>query len=127
MTRLLPVALLALYACAAAVTPPPAEPDPERARAALATLIVQNETTRNLEILYRTMGSATMVGIGNVAAGAVTELAPVPAAEPLVLIARTNTGAELVLPPRTFAIDGTWTWLIPRDAHFTRSGEEQAP
>jgi hypothetical protein len=47
-------------------------------------------------------------------------MAPVPAGEPLVLIARTADGAELALPPRTLAIDGSWTWLIERSARFLR-------
>jgi hypothetical protein len=47
-------------------------------------------------------------------------MAPVPAGEPLILSARTASGAELTLPPRTFAIDGTWTWRIERTARFVQ-------
>ncbi|HEX6309557.1 MAG TPA: hypothetical protein VFZ69_15275 [Longimicrobiales bacterium] len=120
MMRTLPLLLL-FAACAGAAMPPPREPDPERARAALATLIVQNETAGRLEILYRTVGGGSArVGIGHVDGRATAEMAPVPAAEPLILVARTAAGTELSLPPRTFTIDGTWTWLIPRDARFIR-------
>ncbi|MGH7447550.1 MAG: hypothetical protein ACRELT_08315, partial [Longimicrobiales bacterium] len=94
------------------------DPDPERARAALATLHVDNRTRDRLAIAYRLAGHTGEVGIGHVDAAAHAEMAPVPAGEPLILIARTPAGAELVLPPRTFVIDGTWTWLIPRDARF---------
>ncbi|HEX6133236.1 MAG TPA: hypothetical protein VFZ24_04605 [Longimicrobiales bacterium] len=115
-------ALVLIAACATTVSPPPREPDPERARAALATLVIRNETAHRLEILYRTVGGGeAMVGVGHVDARATAEMAPVPAAEPLILVARTTAGTELALPPRTFTIDGTWTWLIPPDARFVRS------
>jgi hypothetical protein len=45
-------------------------------------------------------------------------LAPVPAGELIVLTARTDAGGELVLPPRTFAIDAEWTWEIPAGTPF---------
>ena len=107
-------------ACAQRSGPPPApDPDPERARAALATVHVANETTHRLAVSYRIAGrTGGQVGIGHVDAGATAEMAPVPAGEPLILTARTATGAELTLPPRTFDIDGAWTWRIDRAARF---------
>lgn len=115
------VACIALSAACAARSPslPAQDPDPDRARAALATLHVHNQTTRHLAILYRHAGrGAGEIGIGDVDAGAVEEMAPMPAGEPLILVARTDSGAELVLPPRTFAIDGTWTWRIEAGSRF---------
>jgi hypothetical protein len=114
--------LLSLAACTKPVERPAApQPEPPRARAALATLTVQNMTAERVTILYRiTTRETNEVAIGQVAAGATTELAPVPAAEPIVLLARNAAGAELSLPARTFAIDGEWTWQIPASARFTR-------
>lgn len=123
---ILPTAAL-LAACAGgAVQPPDTDPDPERARAALATLYVDNQTATRLAIRYRPAvhGGAT-VGIGDVDAAATAEMAPVPAGEPLILIAETPAGAELELPPRTFAIDGVWTWRIERGARFIRPRTRQ--
>lgn len=95
------------------------DPDPERARAALATVHVANETTYRLAVSYRIAGrTGGQVGIGHVDAGAIAEMAPVPAGEPLILVARTPTGTELTLPPRTFDIDSAWTWRIDRAARF---------
>lgn len=105
--------------CAPRVTPlPPQDPDPERARAALATLRVDNQTTERIAILYRHAGRTGEVGVGHVEAGGSAEMAPVPAGEPLILVARTGAGAELVLAPRTFVIDSAWTWSIERGSRF---------
>lgn len=115
------VGLFALYTgCSARGRAPSApDPDPERARAALATLHVDNQTSQQLDISYHIAGrSAARVVIGRVAADSRAEMAPVPAGEPLILVARTNAGTELTLPPRTFAIDGAWTWRIARNARF---------
>ena len=117
---------LLLAACGATtVTPPAPEPDPARARAALATLHVHNHTGVRLLVLYRFANhTAPDVGIGYIDAGSQAELAPVPAGEPLILIARTPSSTELRLGPRTFEIDGSWTWQIERGARFVRpSGE----
>lgn len=114
--------LLALGACAGTPEPrpPQREPEPARARAALATVHVDNRSAERLVIAYRLTGrTRAEVGIGRVDARATAELAPVPAGEPLILIARTAAGGELVLPPRTFEIDGDWTWLIPPDVRFS--------
>lgn len=113
-------AVIAISACATGRAPA-ADADPQRARAALATLFVRNETAGVLTILYRTVGPGSAdVGVGRAPAGATTEMAPAPAGEPLILIARDATGAELVLAPQTFQVDGAWTWHIPPDAVFTR-------
>lgn len=113
-------ALVLCVACAPrGRTPPAPDPDPERARAALATLYVDNQTAQQIAISYRIAGRTDgRVGIGRVPAGSTAEMAPVPAGEPLILVARTTAGAELTLPPRTFAMDSAWTWRIDRSARF---------
>jgi hypothetical protein len=97
---------------------PAQDPDPERARAALATLRVDNQTTERVAILYRHAGRTGEVGVGHVDAGEAADMAPVPAGEPLILVARTAAGAELVLAPRTFVIDSAWTWKIESGSRF---------
>lgn len=125
MSRRAPRSRLAAAVSLAAVLPAcvPSEPVPERepgrARAALASLTVDNRSSHRLTILYRLTARSGVVAVGEVRAGAIGEMAPVPAAEPLVLIARTPSGAELTLPPRTLPIGGNWTWTIPADAPFT--------
>jgi hypothetical protein len=112
-------ALALCISCSARVAPLPAQdPDPERARAALATLRVDNHTTDRIAILYRHAGRTGEVGVGHVDAGDSADMAPVPAGEPLILVARTAAGAELVLAPRTFVIDSAWTWSIERGSRF---------
>lgn len=121
-TALLLTAAVVLGAgCAAqSALPPQPDPDPERARAALATLHVRNETVHAIAISYRIAGrTAARVGIGTVSPGSLSEMAPVPAGEPLILIARTPEGAEHTLRARTFAIDTAWTWRIERGTRFT--------
>jgi hypothetical protein len=116
------VGLLAalLTACAGRTAQvPESEPDPQRARAALATLHVDNQSPHSLTVSYRIAGSGGgRVEIGRVDASSHAEMAPVPAGEPLILTARTSAGAELILAPRTFTIDGSWTWRIDRAARF---------
>lgn len=111
---------LLLGACAAAepvVLDAPAEA--ARHRAALAMLAVANGTTSPLEIAFRTAAPPYQeVVIGRVAAGAEARLAPVPAGEPIALVARRPDGRELVLAPRLFSLDVEWTWRIPNDASF---------
>jgi hypothetical protein len=97
---------------------PALDPDPERARAALATLRVDNQTTHRIAVFYRHVGRIGEVGIGNVDAGTAAAMAPVPAGEPLILVARNAAGDELLLAPRTFVIDGSWTWNIERGSRF---------
>jgi hypothetical protein len=112
-------AILLPTACAGRPDPPPAEPEPARARAALATVHVDNRSPQRVAVFYRiaARGDAE-VGIGQVAAQGFATLAPVPAGEPLRLIARVASGAELSLPARAFEVNGEWTWIIPIDAHF---------
>jgi hypothetical protein len=122
MTRSL-LAMLLLAPLAACTSPraavPSRDPDPLRARAALATVHVDNRTAERVTILYRhAIRTGAAVAIGDVAPSSRAELAPVPAGEPLVLVARTTAGAELTLPARSFDIDSHWTWLIPADARF---------
>lgn len=98
------------------------EPEPARARAALAVVRVDNRTAERLLIAYRlTTRGSSEVGIGRVEPRDTAALAPVPAGEPIILIARTPAGLELVLPARSLEIDGNWTWLIPEDARFVRA------
>lgn len=122
MTRVASVfSCLLLAACASApVRSPPRDSDSTRARAALATLIVDNRSIERLTVVYRYAAHpGAEVAVGQSPARAVTQLAPVPAGEPLVLLARTDDARELVLPPRTFTIDGLWTWVVPANARFT--------
>jgi hypothetical protein len=119
MNTIRPLFLLLLAGCAAAPErPPPREPEPARARAALATVYVENETAERLTVAYRVAGRPAEVIIGQVPPGERAALAPVPAGEPLLLVARTAAGAILDLPVRAFAIDAEWTWHIPADAEF---------
>lgn len=89
---------------------------------ALARVVVSNETTRPLTIAFRpATPPAGEVVVGRVAAGAQAMVAPVPAGEPIVLIARTPERRELSLRPRTFPVDGDWVWRIPPDAIFSEA------
>jgi hypothetical protein len=119
------LASIVVVACAAPQErPAPRMPEPIRARAALATLHVANDTPQRLSVLYRlaVRGDAE-VEVGQVPPLSAAVLAPVPAGEPLVLIARTDAGTEFTLPPRSFEIDGEWTWRIPASTRFApRSG-----
>jgi hypothetical protein len=116
--------LLPLLLGAACAAPPerplPRDPEPARARAALATLHVVNATAERLSIGYRIAARGPAeVGIGQVLPRDSATMAPVPAAEPIVLVARTAAGLLLSMPARTMGLDGEWTWRIPADAHFT--------
>lgn len=101
--------------------PRDAEPAPERtrARAALATLSVDNRTDRHLEITYRLAAPhAPEVRVGHVPARERVEMAPVPGGEPLVLVAHDEHRARLVMPPRALPVDGHWVWRIHTYARF---------
>jgi hypothetical protein len=117
---------LVLLAVGACYTPPPVtssrDAEPARARAALATLHIDNRSAERLTVLYRiaSRGAAEVV-VGQVPARSFLEVAPVPAGEPLVLVARTAAGAELTLDSRAFQIDAEWTWVIAVDAPFQRA------
>jgi hypothetical protein len=114
-----------LLACAAGCARTPAapaarEPEPARARAALSALSVDNRTAEHVTILYRlTTRPDAEVVVGQVPPRSFREIAPVPAGEALILVARTASGAEVALDPRAFALGGEWTWLIPADTRFT--------
>jgi hypothetical protein len=122
--RVLQSALLCAIAsggCASTNTSAPIDPGREarRHRAALATIIVENRTSLALFIAFRpAIGPGAEVVIGNVAAHATATIAPIPAGEPILLVARVSTGLQLELPPRSFAVDTTWTWVVPVDARF---------
>jgi hypothetical protein len=111
---------MSVAACAQApATLPAREPEPARARAALAAITVDNRTAERLTILYRlTTRPETEVVIGQVPPHSRLQVAPVPAGEALVLVARTTAGAELTLDARAFAIDGEWTWAVPSGTRF---------
>ncbi len=115
-----PLALLALAGCASRGPVPAEAARRSNARpAALARLTVENRTGHALTIAFRPAASSgAEVVVGEVASGADVEVAPVPAGEPIVLLARTQRGAVLRLPPRSFELDGAWHWVIPADAVF---------
>ncbi|MGQ0814766.1 MAG: hypothetical protein ACT4O1_09915 [Gemmatimonadota bacterium] len=111
-----------LSACASVrgTSAPGAPAEAARHRAALALIAVSNGTTTPLTIAYRSATPPIQeVVIGQVAGGQRLRLAPVPAGEPIVLIARREDGAELSLRPRSFRLDAEWTWEIPHNAIFT--------
>lgn len=85
-------------------------------RAALARVVVENRTALRLDIAFRYATSqGGEVGIGTVAAGETLELAPVPAGEPIIFLAR-GPGFERRLSPRSLEIGELWTWAIDPDA-----------
>jgi hypothetical protein len=121
----LAAAALLLTGCA---SPPPVaqprDPEPARARAALATVYVDNRTGERLTIAYRLAArTAPEVIVGTAPAQGVVELAPLPAGEPVVLTARTAGGREASLPPRSFVMDTEWTWLIAAGTRFVAPPE----
>jgi hypothetical protein len=100
----------------------PSDPDELRHRAALAVVIVENRTGRELRIGFRlSTPPGGAVVIGQVGAGAVATMAPIPAGEPLVLLAIGPEAERFELPPRSFDMDARWTWVIPADAPFVRT------
>lgn len=105
-------------ACSAARVPDASPaPQPARARAALATVIVDNRSAEALAIFYRlTTTPATETRIGRVLPDSIATMAPVPAGEPIILMARSDTGPDRVLPPRTLHIAEAWVWIIPAGA-----------
>ena len=111
-----------LAACASANTSNVLDAPVEAARhrAALAMLTVSNGTSSPLTIAFRTAAPPFQeVVIGRVAERDRSRVAPVPAGEPIVLVARHADGTELTLAPRLFSLDAEWTWEIPSDAKFT--------
>lgn len=107
-------ALLGLAAACAGGARQPAGAAVERG-VPLATLVVENRTGQALDIWFRyTSKPGGEVRVGHVAAGATARMAPVPAGEPIVLVARAD-GFERELSPRTFAADERWRWVIRTD------------
>ena len=120
--RVMIVCLLAVACGSAGPRRAPDTPvEAARHRAALATVSVSNSTLTPLTIAYRSAAPPVQeVVIGRVAGGEKNRLAPVPAGEPIILIARRADGTELSLAPRSFQLDGEWTWEIPHNATFTK-------
>lgn len=111
----------ALAGCAGAGRPGPTAPDEAATRrAALAGLTVENMTGRPLLIAFRRAAApGGEIVVGRVAATATAHMAPIPAGEPIILIARDEEGAELALPPRSFRIGAGWNWVISAADRFT--------
>ena len=120
MTRALLVVLIACGACRIAPSGPPEAPrDAATSRAALALLIVANETDRLLRVGYDYLesGGGTVV-MGSVQPQSVDTLAHIPAREPIILFARDPAGAVLRDSTRALELDATFVWRIPADAPF---------
>jgi len=86
-------------------------------RAALARIIVDNRTGEAIDVAFLTVADpGREVVVGGVAARSTALVAPVLAGEPIILVARTASGAELRLAARSFEDGAEWTWVIPEDA-----------
>ena len=121
-TRML-IAVLLLSACgrtdnnAIPATPTPSEA--ARHRAALAGVVVVNETNVALTVGFRTATPPLQeVVIGRVDAGSRARMAPIPAGEPIILVARREDGAEFLMKAQSFQLDAEFVWDIPKDATF---------
>ena len=112
-----------LAACGARqpVVPLDSPSEAARHRAALATLVISNQTAEPLTIAFQSATPPLQeITIGRVAVAEYARMAPVPAGEPIILIARRADGSELRLAARSFPPDAEWTWQIPQDATFTK-------
>jgi len=88
-------------------------------RAALSVVLVHNRTPDTLAILYRGPGAeANEIQIGRAAPNVTVRMAPIPAGEPIRLLARRPDRAELVLPLRSYDLNAEWLWDIPATAAF---------
>ena len=98
---------------------PEAPRDAATSRAALALLIVANETDQLLRIGYDYLesGGGTVV-MGSVQPQTLDTLAHIPAREPIILFARDPAGAVLRDSTRALELDATFVWRIPADAPF---------
>jgi hypothetical protein len=116
------IALVLVTACASTRGGPLDPPiEAARHRAALASVTVSNATNAELSIAFRAATPPMQeVTIGKVGAAARARMAPVPAGEPIILIARRADGYELVMAARSLPLDVDWTWEIPRDANFVK-------
>jgi hypothetical protein len=96
--------------------------------AALAHVSVVNHTPYRLTIAFRpAAGPGREVGIGSIESGGRRRLAPVPAGEAIILIARAAGIGELVLDPRSFTLDQHWEWEIPANARFRGAAPTRNP
>lgn len=113
------IALLMTTSCAARAPEPAAASEPGRHRAALASVTVVNETGLALEIAFRTANPPVQeIVIGRVSAGNRAPMAPVPAGEPIMFVARRQDGAEYQARIQSFPLDGAVVWNIPKNATF---------
>jgi hypothetical protein len=100
-------------------TTPDIPEDEARHRAALTELSVNNQTNQSLTIAFRSATPpAQEIVLGTVPPGKQQKVAPVPAGEPIVLVARRRDGKELLLTAHSYPIDGEWTWEIPANSPF---------
>jgi hypothetical protein len=98
---------------------PAAPSESTRHRAALASVVVANETNLPLTIAFRTATPPLQeVVIGRVSASARARMAPIPAGEPIILVARREDGAEFHKQVQSFSLDVEFVWDIPKDATF---------
>lgn len=113
------IALLLLTGCAAHTEPPLESGELSRHRAALASVTVVNETDLPLDIAFRTANPPVQeIVIGRVRPGQRAEMAPIPAGEPIIFVARRQDGAEFAARIQSFPLDGAVVWNIPRNAIF---------
>lgn len=113
------LAMVTVIGCAARPPVVDGPTDAARHRAALAVVTVTNETATRLEIAFRTATPPIQETIlGHVNAGARTVMPPVPAGEPIIMVARRADGAEYQAKVQSFPLDGAVEWNIPKDAIF---------
>ena len=113
----------ALAGCASARPSVPMDAPSEEARhrAALAVVIIANATDEPLTVAFQSATPPLQeVTIGRVAPAGRSRMAPVPAGEPIILIARRADGSELKLSARSFEPDAEWTWEIQQGTTFTK-------
>ena len=117
------VAAMLIAACAGSRAGLETPSDSARHRAALASVAVVNHTDFPLAIAFRTAAPPLQeVVIGRIRAGERATMAPVPAGEPIILVARRDDGAEYQVPPRSLALDVEFVWDIPKEAVFQMPG-----
>jgi hypothetical protein len=121
--RALPLTSVLLSGCFFARQGAPTVPEDEaRHRAALSTLIVVNHTSGPLTIAFRAATPPVQeVNLGTVQAGIRTAVAPIPAGEPIVLIARTADGGEFALNAQSYPLDDVYTWEIAANTVFRKT------
>lgn len=121
---LAPVVLAGAVACGPPPVPEAVQPGDVGDRgAALAGVVVENRTGRRLAIAFRPAAAVgAEVVIGRVEPGERARMAPLPAEEPIILLAVDARGDAFTLSPRTFDIDAEWLWVIEADSRFVRPG-----